>query len=99
MPDDGIYGDEVIKAFDMFTFTADEAKYDSDDTIELTAKVIGIIPQITPAIEADATVEPAVVAAAEMSTAGLLKVPFLRVDFYAKSTDGMSPAVHYFVGG
>ena len=35
------YGDEVIKAFDTFIFKADEASYDSDDTIELTAEVRG----------------------------------------------------------
>ena len=86
--DDG-YGDEVIKAFDNFTFEADEASYDSDDTIELTAEVTGIIPQITAAVEANPDATPPVEAAAEMATPGLGdEPPFLRVEFYATSTDG-----------
>ena len=85
--DDG-YPDNVIKAFDTFTFETDEASYDSDETIELTAEVTGIIPQITAAVDADPEADPPVGAEAEMSTPGLLEVPFLRVDFYATSTDG-----------
>jgi hypothetical protein len=86
--DDG-YPDNVIKAFDSFTFETDEASYDSDDTIELTAEVMGIIPQITAAVEANPDATPPVEAAAEMATPGLGdEPPFLRVEFYATSTDG-----------
>ena len=87
--DDG-YGDEVIRAFDIFTFVADETSYDSDETIELTAEVKGIIPQITEAVVAVPGADPPVSAAAETATPGLLEVPFLRVDFYATSTDGQA---------
>ena len=86
-PEDG-YGDEVIKAFDTFTFKADETEYDSDDTIELTAEVMGFIPQITAAVAANPDATPPVEGAAETATPGLLEVPFLRVEFYAGSTDG-----------